>query len=322
MSYALRVGAWVLTSMLGAAAMGCSVSPGIETGETESAATAEATVVFHGNWTTEVRGTLERGRRLRVLYSADRAKCTATAYGNPAWSVLAYYRWNGGDVRTVQVAGFRSDPTAPEPGIDLDRTGELEMWFQNTDRYGCMQWDSAYGKNYKFTIGENASAPGWVGNASYAIERQTCNGMPCAGSWKSLENGFFYETWARQRAAVRQAGFEVWKAGVTDFDNPDLWRQLDVQVHRRYVGEPAFRTEYVSFDGRWGNNAHYAIDLRALDPFQWPNGANIRTKADCPTFRITRDATGNYAEAELELYFTVNGQELRPAQGGTFRGKY
>ena len=29
-----------------------------------------------------------------------------------------------------------------------------------------------------------------------------------------------------------------------------------------------------------------------------------------------------YAEAELELYFTVNGQELRPAQGGTFRGKY
>ena len=92
MSHALRLGAWVLSSMLGVAAMGCSVAPAIETGETESAATAEATVVFHGNWTTEVRGTLERGRRLRVLYSADRAKCTATAYGNPAWSVLAYYR--------------------------------------------------------------------------------------------------------------------------------------------------------------------------------------------------------------------------------------
>ncbi len=325
MSYAIRLGSLVLAAVVGSFVAGCGSADVVaEAGESESAASSEATVVFHANWTTEVRGKLERGRRLKVLYASQRAKCQGTAYGQPAWSVIAHYRWNGGAVRTVQVAGLRSDPSAPEPGIDLDQTGRLEMWFQNNDRWGCNEYDSAFGQNYVFDVKEptNEAAPGWVGNASYAIERQTCNGGPCAGSWKSLEGGFLYETWARQRAAVRQAGFEVWKQGVTDRDNDQLWQQLDVQVHRRYVGEANFTTAYVSFDGRWGNNAHYALDLRALDPFNYPAGTNIRTAADCPAYRLTRDASGQYVEAEIELYFTVNGTELRPTNGGTFRGRY
>ena len=322
MSYAFRLVSILAVSLGASFLAGCSAAPDVEVGESAQAATSEATVVFQGNWTTEVRGSLERGKRLRILYSADRAKCTATAYGNPAWSVMAYYRWNGGEVRSVQVAGLRSDPTAPEPGIALDQSGQLEMWFQNTDRYGCNAFDSAFGKNYTFAIAENASAPGWIGNASFAIDRQTCNGGVCPGSWRSLEGGFLYETWARQRAAVRRAGFEVWKSGVTDFNNPNLWQQLDVQIHRRYAGETTFTTEYVSFDGRWGNNAHYGLDLRALDPFEYPRGANIQTAADCPKFTVRRDASGNYVETDLEFYFTVNGVELRPAAGGNFRGTY
>lgn len=325
MSHALRLGSVVLAAVVGSFVAGCgSAAPEVQTGESEAASSTEATVVFHANWTTEVRGKLERGRRLKILYAPARAKCQGTAYGQPAWSVNAWYRWNGGEVRSVQVAGMRSDPSAAEPSIALDRTGRLEMWFQNNDRWGCNEYDSQFGQNYVFSVGEptNDNAPGWVGNASYVIDRQTCNGGACAGSWKPLEGGFLYETYARQRAAVRQAGFEVWKEGVTDRDNPDLWQQLDVQVHRRFVGEQNFVTEYVSFDGRWGNNAHYALDLRALDPFAYPAGANIRTAADCPKYRLTRDASGQYVEAELELYFTVNGTELRPAAGGTFKGRY
>lgn len=144
--------------------MACSgVGGEQELGESSQAATAEATVVFNGNFTTEVRGTLERGKRLRILYSADRAKCRSTYSGRPAWAVSAYYRWNGGEIRSVLVAGLRSDPTAPEPGIDLDRTGELEMWFQNTDRSGCNEFDSAFGQNYKFTVVASGREPGWLG---------------------------------------------------------------------------------------------------------------------------------------------------------------
>ncbi len=293
-----------------------------ETGESGQAATAEATVVFHANYTTEVRGALERGKRLKVLYATGRAPCQATYMGNPAWSVTAYYRWNGGAVSSVQVAGAKPYPGAPDPGIDLTGTGDLEMWFQNNDRYGCNSYDSAYGKNYHLQVLPASSEPGWVGNASYGIERATCDGRMCGGAWKPLDRGFTYDTWARQRAALRQIGFEVWKAGVTDRDNPELWQQLDVQVHKRFVGEAAFSTAYVAFDARWGNNAHYTLDLRASDPFEWPAGANIQTRADCPKYALRKDPTGQYVEAELELYFTVNGAELRPTGGGTFRGKY
>ena len=317
-----------LTASLALGLSGCSgAGPDLEdmAGELGQASTAEATVVFHGDYTTEVRGALERGKRLKVLYASSRARCQATYAGRPAWSVTAWYRWNGGEVRSVQVAGLRPDGPgagAPEPGIPLDSTGDLEMWFQNNDRYGCNNFDSDYGKNYHFRVAPSASEPGWLGNASYGIERATCNGRICDGAWRSLEGGFRYDTWARQRAALRQVGFEVWKAGVTDRDNPNLWRELDVQVHRRFVGEAAFTTSYVSFDARWGNNAHYTLDLRALDPFEWPASARVRDRADCPRYTLRRDPTGHYVEADVELYFTVNGAELRPAGGGTFRGTF
>lgn len=312
-----------LLAVLGASFLfACGGAPDAgETGESSQAATSEATVVFHANYTTEVRGSLERGKRLKVLYAVDRATCRATQGGQPQFSVTAFYRWDGGEIRSVQVAGLRSDPSAPEPGIDLDRTGDLEMWFENVDRYGCHSYDSDFGKNYHFRVLPSANEPGWVGNASYVIERQTCNAGACPGSWRPLENGFLYETYARQRAAIRQVGFEVWKQGVTDFDNADLWKQLDVQVHRRFVGETAFAHEYVSFDARWGNNAHYALDLRGVDPF---GAYRVYTKReDCPKFKLTVDASGQYVEAEVEMYFTVNGKELRPSgPASTYHGKF
>ena len=39
--------------------------------------------------------------------------------------------------------------------------------------------------------------------------------------------------------------FEVWMQGVTDFPNPDLWQQLDVELHWRVKGAAAFTTQYV-----------------------------------------------------------------------------
>lgn len=302
---------------------GCTAAPEADDVDaTRQAATAEATVTFKADWTTDVSGGLERGKRLRIVYAPSRTKCVATSGGNAVWSSTAFYRWNGGPVKSTFAAGHNPDGSGAAPGIALDQTGQLEMWFQSNNIYGCNEYDSAYGQNYKFNVGAAATDPGWIGNASYAFERETCNGAICAGRWHPLDGGFVYETWARQRAALRRAGFEVWKAGVTDFDNPNLWQQLDVQVHRRYVGEAAFTTEYVSFDGRWGNNAHYGIDLRALDPFEWPRGANIRTAADCPKFTITRVNGGAYAEAQLEFYFTVNGVALRAGNGSNFVGKY
>lgn len=285
---------------------------------------SDTTLHFNADWTTTVEGPLQAGRRLRFDYAIERSACRASSRGAPAYSVTGHYRFDGGEVQTVHVAGHSPDPTHANPGLVLDRSGTLELWFESTSVAGCQGWDSNYGQNYVFVIAPSSTqrAPGWMGNVSYAFERQTCNGRICGGRWRDLAGGFLYETWARQRAALRQVGFQIWSPGVTDFDNPELWRQLDVQVHYRYVGQPDFTSAYVNFDERWGNDAHYVVDLRGLDPFEWPRGAGIQTRADCPGYTVRPDATGNYAEIGIELYFTVNGQELRAPDGGPFQGRY
>lgn len=314
----------MVTGMLVSMAMAasCVVEDAAPWTEQHAASTTNPAVEFRADWSVVTTGHLWRGTQLQIHYAPERASCTGDLPTGPGWSVTGFYRWNGGAATSFWVAGRQPAPELAAPSIALDRVGELEIWFQNNNRWGCNAYDSNFGQNYKFSVAAGPHGPSWVGDARYSIERMTCNGAVCPQSWRSLENGFFYETWARQRAALRQAGFQVWQPGVTDWDNPDLWQQLDTQVHYRYAGQADFATQYVNFDGRWGNNAHYAIDLRAFDPFEWPRGAGITTAADCPPLALRRDATGYYVETDFEFYFTVNGVELRPTAGGAFKGTY
>ncbi len=156
-----------------------------------------------------------------------------------------------------------------------------------------------------------ASSPpvGWMGNAVAAIGRDgggACDGVP-------LNGGFIYDTWTRQQATRRNVCFEVWQQGVTDWNNPDLWRQVDVQVHYRYGSGQAWQTAYVPIFDHVGNNARYALDLGTLDPFR-PNY--------CTTEPYTKTADGQYDEADMEFYFTANGSALRTSSNADFQGTY
>src|SRR5690606_24891531 len=111
----------------------------------------------------------------------------------------------------------------------------------------------------------------WIGEAKYAISRATCAGGACAEDLRPLEGGFFFDSWAKQRAAITAGYFEVWQPGVTDFDNPDLWRELDVRIYYRFDPSGPFSWRWVDFQERAGNNARYSFSLRELDPFVDPN---------------------------------------------------
>jgi hypothetical protein len=150
-------------------------------------------------------------------------------------------------------------------------------------------------------------APGWVGSAVVRLTRDS--GDDCAGGG-SLAAGFVFDTWARDRATVTNVCFEVWLKGVTDWNNPDLWRQLDVQARHR-TGDGPFAASYARLVRRTGNNALYAWDLRSIDPFR-PHV--------CPDGPTT--VSGEMEQSALELYFTVNGVDLRPAGAGAFTGVY
>lgn len=277
----------------------------------------EVVLTFDAAWNESQSGALYAGRPVRLAYDASRLPCRGTRYGRPAYSILAHWRVGGGDFQTVQVDGLASDPRGFEPVFVPERTGTLELYFSNSSAWGCQAFDSDFGANYRFQVQEHPGAPGWMGNEAVVIGRATCDGGPCAADRRPLADGFRYDTWARQRAAIRGLYFDVWKAGVTDFDNPDLWRQLDARVYYRFAGESDWRWAYVPSIGRVGNDARYQVSLRELDPFGLYEGC-----PDAP-FTIVESSGGPaQAEASVELYFMVNGVALRGPEGGPFRGTF
>lgn len=283
----------------------------------------DATISFTSDWQTHTTAPLTVGHKVTIQYDVSRLTgCRGDTMGHAGWAITGYYQLGGGPVQSFEAGGFSPSGGTQKPEIALGAAGDLAIWFQNTSIYGCSAYDSAYGKNYHFTVLPSANAPGWMGNALYDLSRATCSGGPCDGDLHALDAGFTYDTWVRQRAAIRRASFEVWKAGVTDHDNPNLWRELDVEVHSRVGNSGAFATRYVSFDARTGNNARYALGLDSLDPLNAQG--TLTNKADCPTFPVTYEgpAGAEYIDADVQFYFTVNGAELRPTGGGVFHGTY
>lgn len=326
MSYGVRSLSAVLFASI---VMGCSVPSSTETDDstvtTSEAALNEAGTITFGPGNVETSGVLQRTKKVRIAYDVSRlTACRGDFMGNPGWSITGFWKiGDAGAVHTFEAGGFSpSGGHGDGPVLTLEQAGELQVWFQNTSRWGCSAYDSDFGKNYRFTVKPAAGDPGWMGNTSVVISRATCNdGRACDADVHAITGDITYETYARQRAAIRQVLFEVWKEGVTDFDNADLWKQLDVQVHSRIGSTGAFATTaYVPFDRRQGNNARYAVELRGLDPLYGPN--TITNAADCPAFPLTLDASGQYVEAVVEMYFTVNGVELRPSAGGAYRVRY
>jgi len=316
-------------ALISAAGIGCSTpvddgADGAEIGTSEAALGEAGTLTFGADFQVRVSGTLEKGKKLRVAYDASRlTACRGEQNGKPAWTITGFYKIGGGAVRSFEAGGFSPSSGTNEPVLALDASGDLQIWFQNNNRWGCNAFDSAFGANYHFAVKPAASEPGWVGNVRSVTSRATCNdGGVCDADLQALDTvAVNYDTWTRQRAAIRGIYFEVWKDGVTNWDNPDLWRQLDVKVHSRVGSAGAFKTSYVTFERRIGNNARYAAPLAPLDPI--PGQFTLTNAADCPSPIHAVPSGGEpFVETTVELYFTVNGVEVRPSNGGTYRVKY
>src|SRR5207249_7336315 len=134
---------------------------------------------------------------------------------------------------------------------------------------------------------------------------------PCDNGANALgDQAVTFDEWVRERAGIRNLCFEVWKPGVTDTDNPDYWKILNVQVHWRWHGQTQeLGWAYVPSIDRRGNNRRYAWSLPYdLDPFMFGRAVPAITVP----FHIDREANG-WAEvsADLEVTFTVNGQLLQ-----------
>ncbi len=280
---------------------------------------------------TLVGGPVEAGGKLKIVYDGRRLRATQGCMGGhnavSATTLMVAWMFDGDStIRTAEVEFYREsygyacqgqspcvEDRVSTPIIDVpERANLVSMWFYcvpmgSGDPAG---YDSDEGRNYSLPI--RAKELPWVGNFTKNISRSASD--PCEGGVE-LGQGFSFDTWARQRATVANVCFEIYQAGVTDWDNPDMWRQLDVKVFYSY-NHAAFLDRYVNMVYRAGNNARYAIELRPLDPF---------ASYTCPGGPVSTVYQGSepYVQLELEFLVTVNGEEIRPnGPGTTFRGLF
>lgn len=164
----------------------------------------------------------------------------------------------------------------------------------------------------------DGDAPLWAGLTSATLTRYAPD--PCNNGMYALgDDPIHYDEYVRERAGIRNICFEVWSPGVTDWDNPDFWKQLDVQVHYRF-GTGELHQAYVNSIDRRGNNRRYAwtIDY-SLDPMVYVSSvASIKV----PFQIVSENETYVTVSADLEVYFTVNGRMLSSPSHHPFVVRY
>ncbi|HEX7665355.1 MAG TPA: DUF6209 family protein [Polyangiaceae bacterium] len=120
-----------------------------------------ATIHFAQGWTDSVEGTLAQNGKLAIDYDLNRMpQCfSATEDGLPAWNTEAYLRFSPGN-QTAQgsVRGTRDPSTLVwsnalfTTDIPADATS-VAIWFETSGDGCAVSWDSRYGQNYVYSIG-------------------------------------------------------------------------------------------------------------------------------------------------------------------------
>jgi uncharacterized protein YraI len=114
-----------------------------------------AVLSFDADWSESQSDAIRGGDTVVVHYDPARlAQCESQSGGHATWSITAYWRVDGGTIKSLRVTRETSDATVEpaDPTITVPRGDELEMWFQANNVYGCHEYDSSSGANYHFAI--------------------------------------------------------------------------------------------------------------------------------------------------------------------------
>lgn len=144
------------TSMLGGCAADSSdaaATPGDEQDVTSDAATLKLSSDFK----TSLVGEPTTGKGIRVEYALERLpQCRGNVGGGgPGWNIGGYYSENGGPAKSFEVAALSpdgKDRVAKAARIVPAQGGDLAIWFQVSSRFGCSEFDSAFGQNFHLTV--------------------------------------------------------------------------------------------------------------------------------------------------------------------------
>lgn len=135
----------------------------------------QVTVTFAEDFTETADGPLVAGNRIRIRYDLDRATtCRGFTNGSDAWGVSGFASFDGGEPVGFSVSRIVDGTTiAVEPELSMPHgANQVELWFENTDVFGCQAFDSNLGANYRFAIERNEDLAALVFDADFG-ETQT-----------------------------------------------------------------------------------------------------------------------------------------------------
>ena len=127
----------------------------------EADVTADATIELTADFKTQVVGRPTAGKGVRIDYALERLpQCRGNVGGGgPGWTITGYYSENGGPAKTFDPTALSSDGKsriAKPAVVALTQGGDLALWFLVSSRFGCSEFDSAFGQNYHVDV---AGAP-------------------------------------------------------------------------------------------------------------------------------------------------------------------
>lgn len=123
----------------------------------EADVTSEATLKLTADFQTKLVGRPSAGKGLRIEYALERLpQCRGNVGGGgPGWAITGYYSENGGPAKMFDPTALTEDGkdrVAKPATIPLTQGGDLAVWFQVSSRWGCSEYDSAFGQNYHVDV--------------------------------------------------------------------------------------------------------------------------------------------------------------------------
>ncbi len=147
----------MLLLSLAYSAVACGAEMSGDEAAAEADNTSDATLVLTSDFQSALSGRARAGGALRVEYSLDRLpQCRGNLGGGaPAWNITGYYSENGAPAKTFEVSELTpdgKDRVAKPARIPLAHGGDLALWFQVSNRWGCSEYDSQFGQNFHVDV--------------------------------------------------------------------------------------------------------------------------------------------------------------------------
>lgn len=143
--------AWLL------ALAACTESP-TETGNVTGGVGGKAdgaavTITFDRGWNEVASGALVAGEQVQISYDIDRLKqCRSSTHGSEAWGITGFVKFDDGTVQSFALTELADHTVHGVPATFTMKGQRMELWFQNSDVFGCVAYDSNFNANYVFDL--------------------------------------------------------------------------------------------------------------------------------------------------------------------------